>query len=139
MGARLRQFQDRLDSMEGEWKQFQRKWAEMALDMEQTKQHFDTEMQDLRQEITVMCLGTVADLALQALRKVENVALAQRERLQRIQQQVEEPCGSSRMAAYDSLRTMHKDCELCRRKEACAMGQALLIMRDLVVLTVSIG
>ena len=65
------------------------------------------------------CLRTVEDLALQALRKVENVTW---ERRQRIQQQVEEPCGSSRFAAYDSLRTMHKDCELCKRKEECALG-----------------
>ena len=81
------------------------------------------------------CLGTVEDLALQAHRKVENVTW---ERRQRIQQQVEEPCGSSRFAAYDSLRTVHKGCELCMRKEACALGWALLIMRDLLVLTVAI-
>lgn len=86
----------------------------------------------------MLCLGTVAELSQQALRKVESSA-AERDQLQRIQQQIQEPCESSRMAAYDSLRTMHKDCQLCKNKEACAKGRALLIMRDLVVLTVSIG
>ena len=119
--------------------QFGGELAQLVADMEQKKRQIDTEMQALRQEVTVMCLGTVADLAQQALRKVESVAPAERDQLQRIQQQVQEPLESSRMAAYDSLRTMHKDCQLCKNKEACAKGRALLIMRDLVVLTVAIG
>ena len=82
------------------------------------------------------CLGTLKDLALQALRDAENVTWACRNR---IEEQVEYPCGSSRCAAYESLRTMHKDCELCQRGEACALGRALLIVRDLLVLTVAMG
>ena len=107
--------------------------------MEQKKRQIDTEMQALRQEVTVMCLGTVADLVQQALRRVVGVAPGERDQLQRIQQLVQEPCESSRMAAYDALRTMHKDCQPCKNKEACAKGRALLIMRDLVVLTAAIG
>ena len=139
MGGLVHQFQHRLESLEGTMEDFLCEFAQLVSNMEQKKLQIDTEMQALRQELTVVCLGTVADLAHRALHRVESVVAAEREQLQRMQQQVMEPLESSRMAAYDSLRTMHKDCQLCKNKEACAKGRALLIMRDLLVLTVAFG
>ena len=94
--------------------QFECELAQLVADVKQKKREIDTEMQALRQEMTAMCLGTVADLAQQALRKVESVAPAERDQLQRIQQQVQEPFETSRMAALVSLGTMHTHCQLCK-------------------------
>ena len=62
-----------------------------------------------------------------------------RGRLRAICQRVQEPEQGSRMAAYDSLSRIHKDCSYCKPKEPCAMGRALIIIRDLLVMTVMTG
>ena len=131
MAKRIQEFQDRLDMLEDEL-------AGLVADVEKKHRRIAAEAQALRLPLTVLCLGTVAELAQQAVHKLESSA-AERDQFQRIQQQLQEPCESTRMAAYACLRRMHKDCPLCKRQEECAEGRALRIMRDLVVLTVSVG
>ena len=135
---RIVQFQLRLASME----------AELA-EVKQWQVRVEGGLQALRQEVIVLCLGTVAELVQQALRNIQR-APGEMEQLQIIEEQTQEPSDASRMAAYQSLRFMHVDCSVCKHNaqekerghnvpEVCATNRALLLMRDLLLLTMCLG
>ena len=133
MESHLRAFQERLSAMEGG---LQRLTAETL--------RLEAEASSLRQHMTIMCLSTVVDLTHAALEKAKLVTSSEEklELLHRIQQNLrgtEEPRASSTMAAYDMLRCLHMECHSCGSQVRCPIASALLILRDLVVLTVSIG
>ena len=128
MAEQIQKCQARLDVLDADMDR-------LLAEVEHKRQRLAAETQALRLPLTMLCLETVAELAQQALRKSSCSAAEQHQ----IQQQLQEPCESSRMAAYHCLRRLHQDCPQCKPKEPCAKGRALLIMRDLVVLTVSLG
>ena len=131
----MQQLQERLDGMQAQLQQFDNEIA----GLQQKKLEMLDGMQALRQVMLGICLSTVADLAQQSLRNVEPADPAERDRLQTILQHLKEPDEVPRMAAYESLRSLHKDCPLCKVKAACPKGRAHLITRDLLLLTVALG
>ena len=105
----------------------------LFLEFQQRQQQLFTETQALREEVSHHCLATIANLAKQALVSAER-ASGSTVQLDTIMRLLSEPRASSRIAAYDFLRTLHIE-----QKEQCAKGRALLILRDLVVITVVYG
>ena len=104
MENRIRDFHDRLSAVENGLEQ-----------LIEVKQRLETEAQALRQQMTVMSLATVMDLAQGALKKAElrSSSNSDSEKLRIIQRRLrntEEPSDSACMAAYDFLRSMHVDC-----------------------------
>ena len=114
------------------------------VDLDKTKLNIMVEINALRRQMLETCLGTVSDLAQEALRRAENneTGQAERNKLRQIRQGAQEPQSSSRILAYDELRCMHKErhqekvCEECGPVEKCHMNRALVILRDLPILTV---
>ena len=133
---RMQDFQARLDALDEEVAAMKRRAA-----------HLEAEAQAMRQLMLTMSLQTVAELSLVALKKAQCVASneEQKSKLDLIMEQTLEPSAASRMAAWDSLRTMHFECPACesgeskKKKKNCPLGNAQLISRDLAVLTVTIG
>ena len=131
----MQQLQERLDGMQAQLQQFDNEIA----GLQQKKLEMLDGMQALRQVMLGICLSTVADLAQQSLRNVEPADPAERDRLQTILQHLKEPDEVPRMAAYESLRSLHKDCPLCKVKAGSPKGRTLLITRDLLLLTLALG
>ena len=129
--GRVKELQARLTTLE-------RQLAELVQHVDGAKRTITDETRALR--ICLSGLSCVAELAQHALREAERTAsVGDRRHLHDIRQRVQEPEQGSRMAAYDSLSRIHKDCSYCKPKEPCAMGRALIIIRDLLVMTVCTG
>ena len=131
--GRVKEVQARLTTLE-------RQLAELVQHVDGAKRTITDETRALRQQMDRICLSCVAELAQHALREAERTASdGDRRDLHAIRQRVQEPEQGSRMAAYDSLSRIHKDCSDCKPKEPCAMGRAGIIIRDLLVMTVMTG
>ena len=123
---------------------FQERLTAVERDLEQLdvfKQRLQADAAALRQQMITMSLATVADLVHGAIQSaiLFHPAPAIKQQLRMIQQQVMEPSEASRMAAYDALRVLHLECPHCAPKVTCPIGRALIVSRDLLVLTISIG
>ena len=112
--GRVKELQARLTTLE-------RQLAELVQHVDGAKRTITDETRALR--ICLSGLSCVAELAQHALREAERTASdGDRRDLLAIRQRVQEPEQGSRMAAYDSLSRLHKDCSYCKPKEPCAMG-----------------
>ena len=138
----MQEFQERLDALDVEVAEMKRRQA-----------HLEEESQAMRKLIMTMSLQTVAELSKEALKKAHRVASTddEKQKLILIMEQTLEPSAASRIAAWNSLRTMHCECPDCPTRESkknypracqpkkCILGDAELILRDLTTLTVVIG
>ena len=135
MAAGIQQLLERLDGMQAQLEEFDNDIAKLQV----KKLEMLDGMQALRQDMLGICLTTVADLAEESVRAVEPTDPQERDRLWVVLQQLREPDEVPRMAAYMSLLSLHKDYPPCKVKAACPKGRALLITRDLLLLTVALG
>ena len=126
----MAQFQQRLVAVESG-----------LVELTEMKTRLEVEAKALREHMTVMCLATVADIVHGELQQGIRVTTSpeDQDKLRVIQQLMMISSEASRMAAYEALRGMHMECPLCTSKVTCIIGRALLLLRDLLVLTVTIG
>ena len=122
-----------LTSLETQLNEFRRHF-------ENTERIFTNNIHALRGQINEMCMGTVCDLLLRALREAEanEASIENKGQLREICQFVQEPHSIPRMTAYIKLHKMHKDrqCKQCKPKQPCPMGRSLTVVKDLLILTV---
>ena len=99
------------------------------------------EQSALRQQLDSICLAQVVELAMRALKEAQrNTSDADLlQHLRSVGQKTQEPLGSSRMAGYDTLRSIHKGCVVCKPKQPCSIARAVVMLRDLLILTICTG
>ena len=131
MDYRLRDFQQQLTALEDGLEELKR-----------CKQRLERDVENIRHQMTVMCLATVADCVQDAIKKAHASSSGlEKTKLQEVRQQCLDPSVESRFATYDALRRLHigSQCPRCQAKEFCPLSTAFLISRDLLVMTIVIG
>ena len=100
----------------------QTKLDELSKHFENTKKILTDDIHALRGQMNEMCMGTVCDLLLRALREAEGneASIDNKVKLRKIRQFVQEPHSIPRMTAYLQLHQLHKErkCKECKPKEA---------------------
>ena len=131
MTYRLRDFQQQLTALEAGLEE-----------LKSCKQRLERDVENMRHQMTVMCLATVADCVQDAIKKAHASSSGlEKTKLQEVQQQALDPTVESRFATYDALRRLHigSQCPRCQAKMFCPLSTAFLISRDLLVMTIVIG
>ena len=130
MGIELRQFETRLMHIEG-------RLGELEAEAQEMSATADT----MRQDLSTHSLATVAEHVCQSLRSAAGHARHPQRRawLRTLQELVREPQEWRRMCAYEQLSAHDAQHKNTLEGTCSYLARALLLLRDLLVLTICIG